>query len=915
MNRNLKLDNLKGILIYLVVLGHLLFSYTYYNSNECMFIVRIIYCFHMPIFFMVSGFLSKEVKNKSLFSFIMLFCLVNLSYIIFDYVRFGTVDILSIKYSSWFLLYLFLYRLFVKWDVVKNFLNKYKKYILVFLFILVILIGFTSLPIVRFCYFFFFFMLGYFWNLKKIKFSFWKSLRWIIVIFTFFIVISIFPASLDFYMGFSYYNSIEVVFRILLLILNPLLFICLYCLLPNKKINLISDFGKYSLGIYVMHRIFTLVLTDYIIGSKYFIVLCIVLALIICILLGNKIFNNCLNTLLDWLYKFYYYHKKVFCLIVICLILSAIVFYKGEDIYHYFKDVEVVSDEELGSIENSFSIGFVGDLILLENQVSSSYSNGSYNFDYMFDYTSKYFHDVDYMIGVLEGPSDDDSEYSYGNFDDGKELRLNYPSSFLDSIKDSGFDLVSISNNHLFDRGVDSVNKTILNLDEKSLDYVGAYDNRIKVVEVEEIKIGVLAYTYGINYYTFDEIMDEYWEVTGYLCSSDSKYFNVVKDRVEEDFKYLKSEGVDIIIVMPHYGTQFSNDVDDYQRLWDDIFVSNGADIILGDHSHRVQPINYEGDTLIVHSPGNYVNSYTDYDGDVSMMVKVYIDRDKKKVSGAGIIPLLTVEDGDNRYTSITVYDGINNNKFSNYEERFRYANEKVTDVGINYKVGIKDIEREYLYFKSGYKRENKYRFIFNDDDKNSEMYKLMSESNGVCFVGDSITEGTKNGFHPWYQELVSYFDDLDVYSFAKGGYTSFDVVNYYLNDLSESSCDLVVVNIGTNDIRYNLTSEDVYIDNIYDILENILDRNIVLLSPWRTYDGDVYLKKNKNEKNKLYNEYDKELSKIAEGNDNIYFIDSNLYIKKAIDENGIDTYLLDGVHPNDGLGIKLYSFSVLRSG
>ena len=102
--------------------------------------------------------------------------------------------------------------------------------------------------------------------------------------------------------------------------------------------------------------------------------------------------------------------------------------------------------ETVDAIGDSFSIGFVGDLILLEDQVNSFFENGGYNFDDMFLYTKKYFNSVDYMIGVLEGPSDDSVDYSFGNFDDGKELRLNYPSSFLKSIKESGIDLVTLSN-------------------------------------------------------------------------------------------------------------------------------------------------------------------------------------------------------------------------------------------------------------------------------------------------------------------------------------------------------------------------------------------------------------------------------------------------------------------------------------
>ena len=62
----------------------------------------------------------------------------------------------------------------------------------------------------------------------------------------------------------------------------------------------------------------------------------------------------------------------------------------------------------------------------------------------MFEQVADYFQDVDYMMGVLEGPVDDNKPYSIGNFDDGKTIKLNYPSAFLSSIKKSGIDLVTV---------------------------------------------------------------------------------------------------------------------------------------------------------------------------------------------------------------------------------------------------------------------------------------------------------------------------------------------------------------------------------------------------------------------------------------------------------------------------------------
>ena len=54
--RDKSIDIMKGILIFFVIIGH------YPSINER--IQSIIYWFHMPLFFMISGYLFKKKKIK-----------------------------------------------------------------------------------------------------------------------------------------------------------------------------------------------------------------------------------------------------------------------------------------------------------------------------------------------------------------------------------------------------------------------------------------------------------------------------------------------------------------------------------------------------------------------------------------------------------------------------------------------------------------------------------------------------------------------------------------------------------------------------------------------------------------------------------------------------------------------------------
>ena len=87
------------------------------------------------------------------------------------------------------------------------------------------------------------------------------------------------------------------------------------------------------------------------------------------------------------------------------------------------------------------------------------------------------------------------------------------------------------------------------------------------------------------------------------IVEKSSKYFEKVKKQVEKDFEKAKSENPDIIIVIPHMGTQFDTNLNDMQILWNEIFLDLGADLILGDHAHIVQKVeccNKNGESNII---------------------------------------------------------------------------------------------------------------------------------------------------------------------------------------------------------------------------------------------------------------------------------------------------------------------------
>lgn len=165
-----------------------------------------------------------------------------------------------------------------------------------------------------------------------------------------------------------------------------------------------------------------------------------------------------------------------------------------------------------------------------------------------------------------------------------------------DFLKDLGFNLFSIANNHAFDWGVEGFKKTKAALGEASFG-AGTYDEayRIKVCEINGIKIGFLALSYAAYTGVFDDVLHH----DGLGCA----YINDL--RVNHDIMEAKKK-VDYLFVLPHDGIEYI-DVplpETIARYRD--FIDYGADGVIGSHPHCPQGWEeYEGKSIF-YSLGNF---------------------------------------------------------------------------------------------------------------------------------------------------------------------------------------------------------------------------------------------------------------------------------------------------------------------
>lgn len=261
----------------------------------------------------------------------------------------------------------------------------------------------------------------------------------------------------------------------------------------------------------------------------------------------------------------------------------------------------ILTDSGSKNEPETVQIVMVGDMLMHERIIESGKKeDGSYNFDHLFANVKDTIESADLAIvnqeTILGGP-----DYGYTGYPS-----FNSPYELGDSLVEAGFDVVLHATNHTLDKGKNAVINCMSYWEENhpEVSYLGIHQSEedqdeIYVYEQNGIKIAILNYTYGMN---------------GISIPSDMPYIvdMLDEDKIREDIQ--KAEEIaDFTIVCPHWGTEYKLEADSDQKYWVNVFLEEGADLVLGTHPHVIEPIEWveddEGNKMLVYySLGNFVN-------------------------------------------------------------------------------------------------------------------------------------------------------------------------------------------------------------------------------------------------------------------------------------------------------------------
>lgn len=362
-------------------------------------------------------------------------------------------------------------------------------------------------------------------------------------------------------------------------------------------------------------------------------------------------------------------NKKILLVVLILLVLCAALVFLGlrQDTVPTGGDGEnAQSVQEQGETPDPITatLAVCGDIMSHSPQTNDAYDAATDTYSYLpcFQYVQPWIESADYAVGNFETTLNGPPYSGYPQFC--------APDALAYDIKTIGFDLVTTANNHAMDKGFNGVVRTLDTLDKAGLSHVGGYRTQqeydqnkgVVLADVGGISVAFLGYTYGTNGipiaaendFCLNRFNTDYMDT----CST------MDQEKLKTELAYAQSLEPDLIAVMIHWGIEYQTTQNEYQTQVADFLIANGADLILGSHSHVPQPMETRTVTLedgstrsafVSYSLGNFVSNqspatvnvnYTDTTAVLNLELTKDFATGETTVTNVSYVPLLVLNRG-----------------------------------------------------------------------------------------------------------------------------------------------------------------------------------------------------------------------------------------------------------------------------
>lgn len=269
--------------------------------------------------------------------------------------------------------------------------------------------------------------------------------------------------------------------------------------------------------------------------------------------------------------------------------------------------------EEIKEPENiTVTFTAVGDNLLHNTLSIDSRTESGYDFYHIYERVAEEIKGSDIAFVNQEVPLDG-TEGAYPT--------LSAPYEAADGLIKAGFNVASLANNHMGDKGVKGFLSTVETMRNAGFEgIVGGFDTKEMaetpvIIEKNGIKIGFLAYTYGLN----SGLGENNWMVN-----------RISTDKITADVNAIRPL-CDFLAVSMHWGVEYEHEPSDSQREFARLLADLDVDLIIGSHPHVLQPAQWldrpgKEQTLCVYSLGNFASGQREQDRLLGGMLKAELE-------------------------------------------------------------------------------------------------------------------------------------------------------------------------------------------------------------------------------------------------------------------------------------------------
>lgn len=254
------------------------------------------------------------------------------------------------------------------------------------------------------------------------------------------------------------------------------------------------------------------------------------------------------------------------------------------------------ASEQAVKATGPYSISFctTGDLIFWREVADYIDKNGGAS---ALENIAEHLAAADVTIANVESPlSNDESEPIID-----KDVYIIGRPSAIEGIKNSGIDLASLANNHIMDYTGPALKDTLEALDGAGVKHAGAGMTEAEAEKPAEMEVDGVS----IAFFSWTDIVPDY-----FLAHEDEPGVVSARMNMADACKRVREAKAthDIVIVSMHWGVEYEDYITDYlQSEPAHQLVDAGADVIVGNHPHVMEGIEFYKGSLIAYAHGNCV--------------------------------------------------------------------------------------------------------------------------------------------------------------------------------------------------------------------------------------------------------------------------------------------------------------------